>query len=218
MILGGDWVLPALTSGKLVDEALSGVPADAEQRWRTLIDQIRTRFQGTLIWALPYPAGIQAPPLFIDEFDKIIVQWSAPLNSSENPSVAELSTEAARILDQDILPFSQSTEKPIILSIAYPSAYRSATGCIPKWDGQCIPVGNLSATNPAIADVSLDLQEQADLYNAIFLSVNERDWIAGVISMGFYPPVTLQDPSISVYSKPAGGVLWYWFPRLLVDQ
>ena len=218
LILGGDWVLPALTLGKLVDETSSGVPADAEQRWRTLIDQIRSRYQGNLIWALPYPAGIQAPPLFIDEFDKVIVQWSAPLNSSENPSVDELSTEAARILDQDILPLSQSTGKPVILSIAYPSAHRSATGCIPKWDGQCIPVGNLSTTNPDIADVSLDLQGQADLYNAIFLSVNQRDWIAGVISMGFFPPVTLQDPSISVYSKPAGGVLWYWFPRLSVDQ
>ena len=215
IILGGDWVTPSLPEGTLVDGSPSGVPADAESRWRTLIAQVRNSYQGELIWALSYPDCINYYPPFINEFDKILIHWSAALSSTENHSVAELYSEAARILDQDILLFTQNTGTQIILGIEYPSAYASAIGCIPTWRGTCLPIGELTTTNPAIAEVGVDLQEQVDLYNAMFLAVNERDWVAGLISMGFYPPVTLQDPSISVYSKPASGVLWYWFPRLL---
>jgi hypothetical protein len=218
LILGGDWVSPALPHGTLMDGSPSEVPADAEYRWRSMIDQIRERYAGTLIWVLTYPEGIQNPPAFIDEFDKIIINWSAPLSDAENPSVTELYTEAARILDQDIHPFSQSFGKPIILAVMYPSADGSSSGCIPASNESCVLVKDLSTTNPETAEVNLDLQEQADLYNSLFLAVNERDWITGFISVGFYPPVALHDPSLSVYDKPAGGALWYWFPRLLGNQ
>lgn len=218
LLLGGDWILPALPSGKLVDGSASGVPADAELRWRTLLEQVRTRFQGSLIWILPYPEGVQTPPPFIDEFDHVIITLSTALSPVDNPPTSELYSQAARILDQDILPFTQTTNRPVILGIEYPSANRSASGCIPVQDGSCISAGDLSSTQPEITRVTLDLQEQVDIYNAVFLAVNERDWISGVISLGFYPPVTVQDPSTSIYSKPAAGVVWYWFPRLLAER
>jgi hypothetical protein len=215
LILGGDFLAPAMPGGVLVDGTPSGVPADAEIRWRALIEQIRGRYQGTLVWALSYPDGIQNPPPFIDTVDQVIILWSASLSSSNNPSVADLHAEAGRILDQEILPFYQLIGMPVILAIEYPSADGSATGCVPASSGGCIPARNLTAANPILNTVSLDLQEQAHLYNAMLLAVNDRDWISGFVSMGFYPPVALQDPSISVYDKPASGVLWYWFPRLL---
>jgi hypothetical protein len=61
----------------------------------------------------------------------------------------------------------------------------------------------------------MNLQEQADAYNAILQAVNDRLWISGVITRGYYPPVTLLDKSYSVRGKPAAGVLFYWFPKLL---
>jgi hypothetical protein len=218
LIIGGDWITPALPGGVVTDGNPSGVPADADSRWRNLISEIRDRYHGTLIWALSYPEGVQNAPPFISEVDKIILHWSAPLSEGENPSVTELSTEVARIFDNDIFPFSEAINMPIILAIEYPSANGSAAGCIPVNEDTCLPVDGLSTSNPDLDLVALDLQEQANLYNAVFMAVNERPWINGVISMGFYPPAPLQDPSISVFGKPASGVLWYWFPRFLGSQ
>ncbi|MFM8368960.1 MAG: hypothetical protein ACKOBD_09415, partial [Chloroflexota bacterium] len=63
--------------------------------------------------------------------------------------------------------------------------------------------------------VSLNLQTQADIYEAMLSAVNARPWISGFVSRGYYMPVTLQDKSTSIHGKPAADVLWYWYPRLL---
>ena len=47
------------------------------------------------------------------------------------------------------------------------------------------------------------------------ISVNERAWLGGFVSRGYYPPVGLQDASASVNAKPAVEVLRYWYPRFL---
>jgi hypothetical protein len=47
------------------------------------------------------------------------------------------------------------------------------------------------------------------------LAINDRSWISGFVSQGFYPPLPLQDKSSSLHGKPASGVIWFWFPKLL---
>jgi hypothetical protein len=214
LVIGGEWLIPALPGGILSDGTPSGVPEDVEFRWRNLIEQIRSHYQGTLVWALQYPGQIQNPPPFLDAIDQVFILWSAPLSSVSNASLTDLQTNANTILDQAILPFQQQLGKPVILAVQYPSADGSSMGCAVTSGGGCVPNSLLSSTSPEILSVILDLQEQSDLYNALFLAVNERSWISGFVSMGFYPPVALQDPSLSVYDKPAGGTLWYWLPRL----
>ena len=59
---------------------------------------------------------------------------------------------------------------------------------------------------------------QADIYNAALLAINNIPWINGFISSGFFPPVILQDKSSSIYGKPAGDVLWYWFPKMVSNN
>jgi len=218
LIIGGEWLDPALPGGTLPDGTASGLPADAASRWRELISKIRDRFDGTLLWAMSYPEGIQNPPTFISDLDMIMIHWDATLSKTENPSIVELYTEGARILDAEILPFYDALNMPVILAIEYPSTNGSAAGCIPSNNATCIPLGELSTTNPDLDKFILDMAEQADIYNAMFMAVNERPWINGVISMGFYPPAPLQDPSISVNGKPASGILWYWYPRFLGSQ
>jgi hypothetical protein len=65
------------------------------------------------------------------------------------------------------------------------------------------------------ADFPLEPGQQVTAYNAILATLNSRPWVDGLISRGFYPPVTLLDSSASVYGKPAADVLWYWYPKLL---
>ncbi len=59
----------------------------------------------------------------------------------------------------------------------------------------------------------MNLQAQQDVYQALMIAVNERAWLGGFVSRGYYPPAALQDGSASVHGKPAEDVLWYWFGR-----
>jgi hypothetical protein len=61
----------------------------------------------------------------------------------------------------------------------------------------------------------LDLEEQAMAYFALAGAINEQDWIGGLISRGYYPPVILQDKSTSIHGKPAADILEFWYPRFL---
>jgi hypothetical protein len=82
-------------------------------------------------------------------------------------------------------------------------------------EGVCLDASLLARPNADVPTLSVDLEEQAQAYSALLVAINERDWISGFISRGYYPPAGLQDKSTSVHGKPAGEVLGYWFPRIL---
>ncbi|HJW89829.1 MAG TPA: hypothetical protein VJ436_04225 [Anaerolineales bacterium] len=219
LILGGETVSPALPGGVLWDGSPSGVPLDAEIRWRALLDEVRQRYTGQLIWALPFGPLVKTPPAFIDSLDLVYLLWSAPL--TDDPAAAEqtLQERVAALLDAELQTFQAHSRKPLILGVAYPSADGALTGCLPDPLAivveTCLPLDLLSRPNPDIASVEVDLEEQARAYQALLLAINERHWISGFISRGYYPPAALQDKSSSINGKPAEAILQEWFPRLL---
>jgi hypothetical protein len=202
LILGGDWLAPALPGGVLGDGSSSGVPADAATRWESIFTLVRQHFTGQILWAVEYPGGLQSAPEFLHILDGIYLLWYAPLNGS---TPDELSASAGELLDSDIKPFQASAGVELILAAAYASIDGAASAAQPL----------ATAMIPGNGQGKLNLQAQADIYQALLRAVNERDWISGFISRGFYPPVGLQDTSASVHSKPAADVLWYWYPRML---
>ncbi len=117
-----------------------------------------------------------------------------------------------------MLVYQAEFNKPLILSIAYPSADGGITARLPATGGGCLDLAELSRPQRDIQDVQLDLMEQVDAYNALLSAVNQRNWISGVVSRGYYPPAALRDKSLSVHGKPAGDLLSFWFPRLLGEQ
>ncbi|HJR80331.1 MAG TPA: hypothetical protein VJ821_09685 [Anaerolineales bacterium] len=216
LIIGGDWIAPALPGGRLTDGSSSGVPADAEARWRTVIAEVRGHFQGQVLFALPYDTGvIEAPVNILRDADAVYLLWFAKLSDQSNPSKADLMAEAGRLLDNNIAPIQIQVNKPFVLGLSYPSSTYSATGCIPSGNGSCLSWTALSRPNPDISTVNLDLQQQFDIYDAVFNALNSRTWVSGLVSRGYFAPVALQDKSASVHGKPAADLLWYWFPRLL---
>jgi hypothetical protein len=216
LVLGGDWITPALPHGTLLDGSSSGVPEDAETRWRSLLQDLRSHFNGTLIWALPYPAGVQNPPPFLDAVDMLFVEWNAPLADTPGASESDLAANAASLMDTDLLPFQQKWGKSIILAASFPSVTAAgSTGCLPALDGSCLSPSALDQPNPDRPDLVLDFNDQTNAYNALLLAINDRSWISGFVSQGFYPPLPLQDKSSSLHGKPASGVIWFWFPKLL---
>ncbi len=201
LILGGDWVVPALPGGQ-VNGASSGVPDNAEARWEAILANVREHFGGQVLWSISYSGSLQATPIFTKDLDGIYLLWNAPLNSN---SVDDLKLAGGQLLDQDIQPFQTELGKPVILAAAYASVEGAA---------------NKSASTPAFfqpgtAQGPVNLKAQADVYQGLLAAVNERAWLGGFISRGYYPPVALQDGSASVHGKPAEDVLWYWFGRFL---
>ena len=215
LILGGDWVTPALPDGTLPDGNPSNTPADVETQWKAIIADVRSHFKGQVFWAMPYtPSSIKTPLNLLQDVDGIYLLWSAPLSTSQSATKLDFANEAGRLLDNEVAPLASLLNKPLILAIAYPSASGAASGCITNGTGSCFDLSVLSRPNADISSVSLDLQSQADVYEAMLTALNVRSWISGFISRGYYIPAALQDKSTSIHSKPTADILWYWYPRL----
>lgn len=215
IVIGGDWILPALPDGKLSDGSPSGVPADAENRWKNLIAEARQHSHSNVIFALPYNNADFVPPIAIlRDADAVYLLWFASLSALSIPVKEDMIAAAGALLDENIAPWQSQTGKPFILGLSYPSSTYSATGCIPS-GGACLDWTALNRPNADISTVSLDLQQQVDIYDAILNAMNSRSWVSGLVSRGYFEPVELQDKSASIHGKPTRDLLWYWFPRLL---
>ncbi len=214
LILGGTWLAPALPGGTLADGSPSGVPADAEARWRSLIAAARERFpEGKIFWALSYPQEVKTPPPFADAVDGLYILWSVPLPVSAE--ALEMKTKAGQLLDEDLATMQQTLNKPLWLGLSYPSAKGGAAGCVQTASGDCLSSEYLALLREDVPEIAVDFEEQTRAYRAVFAAVEERPWIGGVISQGFLPSLALQDKSDSVRGKSAGGILWFWFPLWL---
>ncbi|MCI0519030.1 MAG: hypothetical protein L0Z70_02090, partial [Chloroflexi bacterium] len=163
LILGGEWVLPALPGGVLADGSPSGVPADAEMRWRALIEEVRARYSGALVWAIPHQAAT-TPPRFLDAVDQIYLLFSPPLTQTNTPDFASLESEAGRLLDASVGSLQARFGKPAWIGLSY-AAYDGATlACLHSPEGGCLPAA-LPFSGADIPTAALDLGEQADIYN-----------------------------------------------------
>lgn len=217
LVIGGDWVTPALPDGILADGSPSGVPADAESRWRDLISEVRAHYDGTLFWALTAsPDGIN-PPVFIEDLDHVYLEWSLPLTGESPGSVGSYSKAAGDYLDREVFPEMITLEMPFTIGITYPSAKGSLQGCVRniKMEDQdfCVKPVYLEPPFQDDQDIETDLNGQLDAYQALFLAINNRDWIDGLVARGFYPPAPLQDKSASINGKPAQLLVGKWYQQ-----
>jgi hypothetical protein len=225
LVLGGDWISPALPGGKLADGSPSGVPADAGTRWREIIESVREQFAGQLFWALPADSERIKPPPFIEQLDHVYLLWSIPLAGSAEHSQEQLVKNAGDYLDDEVFLLDISLEMPITIAASYPSAEGGLQGCISAVDEidsqACLNQILLEPPHPDNPDVKHDFQGQASAYAALLEAVNARDWIDGFVSRGFYSPARLEDKSNSIYGKPAADILnaWYsqWLPANLEE-
>jgi hypothetical protein len=187
MIIGGGWILPALPEAKLTDGTFSGVPADAENRWREIISEIRKRYEGELLWAHP-GSNLSTLPPFIDEFDQIYLEIGIPdiKEPLSETDLREMEVELKNWLEVNAKSIYEETGKNIVISLSVSS--------------------------------SPDMQTQSSIYESVFNAINDREWINGFISSGFYPPAALQDASPSIHGKPAFDFLAHLFPKMLTED
>ncbi len=214
LILGAPEVSPALPAGLLADGSPSGVPADAEARWRSLLAEVRSIYRGQLVFETELGRSLQPIPPFLDEIDQIHVYWHAPLGEGTNLSPAEMQAGSETWIQQALLPLAARAGKPIVLSVEYLSLDGGATACAPAPDGSCRLPSAFDAGAVVDPELAVDLAEQAEAYNAVLSAAYAHPEIAGFFARGYNPSVALQDKSASIHGKAAQAVLWYWFSNL----
>ncbi len=223
LILGGDWMSPALPGGTLADGSLSNVPDDADQRFNALITEVRQHFSGTLGWALTFPDDFQSSPGFLHQVDLIYVLWSLPLSEDTRPETRKMRKTAEDAISTDlyakILSLNlESKNKRVILALAYPSITGSTTGCLEDPIEGCIQPTSLDYPVPEFPLLELDLAIQAQAYHAVLTAISQTKWVDGVTTRGYYPPTVLQDKSTSIHGKPAEDILGLWFQAFTGTQ
>jgi hypothetical protein len=82
-----------------------------------------------------------------------------------------------------------------------PSINGSAKGCV-SFNINCNEYTELDPRLSADAGLTVDVQEQADVYLALLRMINQRSWISGVISRGYFTPLKIHDYSASFMASP----------------
>ncbi|MEN8241303.1 MAG: hypothetical protein ABFS17_05240 [Chloroflexota bacterium] len=215
LVLGGDWLLPSLPIADNLENY--HLPGNVESLWLAIIEDIRERYHGKLAWHIPVSMLEHAPKSVLADVDQVYLQWDAPLTTQSGASIESMTSQATVLMELYIQPFYDEVGKPVIISLAYPSAAGSDLSCIPTslQDPTCLDPTPLLQGPVANLQPKVDLQVQADLYTAVMAAIEYQDWVAGVISQGWYPPMESHDPSASAHGKPAQDVLTEWFRLFL---
>jgi hypothetical protein len=191
-------------------------PADAEARWRGLIDNVRAVYKGQLAFELLMSDAVWPnPPAFLEAVDVLRLWWWSPLTATNAANPADMTAAAGALLDGHVLPLQQRFGKPVQLNVAYLSADGAATQCLRRADGACHNFEDFLPSSPDVSTYPLDLGEQAEAYHSLLLALNDRPWIGGLFTYGYQPDVTLRDKSLSVRGKAAEAVLAAWWPGLI---
>jgi hypothetical protein len=223
LILGGDWMSPAFPGGVLLDGNPSGVPPDADDRYRDLISKVREHFSGKIAWAFGFPDDTLDPVGFLREVDRLYVLWSSPLSDDVDPSRKDMRIKAEELLSNHLYALYltwqlESQDKDLIISLAYPSIQGGTTSCLADPMADCINPQSLDYPAPDLPLYEVDLDIQARAYNAMLAAINKYTWVNGVTTRGYYVPTILHDKSTSIHGKPAEEVLSAWFDAFSLDS
>jgi len=180
-------------------------PATRTQDWEKLIPKVREIYHGPLTYganAFNKPGsanyfGEQDVVQFWDQLDYIGIHAYYSLTQSLNPTVDDL-VRAWREPVAQLERLSEKWGKPIIFEEI---AYRSYEG---------------TTTNPTFEnlDGSVDLQIQANAYEAAFQALQDQPWWQGVFWWGYKPVFGLggpTDPEKYPSGKPAEDVLRHYY-------
>ena len=211
LVLGSKAVLPAFSGGYYLDGNITDAPASLDSDWTSLIGEVRAIFTGDLVWATNAQVSVDPLPEFIDQFDAIYVTVDAPLATADLPTADLIAANFWEVLNTQVYPIYESTGKPILLALGYPSTANAVEGCL-LIDEAC---SNDGVFLPAeVSQAPVDLSLQVSIYNALLPIVADQDWVSGISIRGYNPVVTVMDGSSSIAGKPARDVIWYWFAGL----
>jgi len=132
------------------------------------------------------------------------------LGTDKTPTVAEMRTRLSDGLDNDLYPLISALGKKVIVNSISACSYDGTTIDTPDWAGLLYYFEDDTT-------VPIDVQEQADDYEAMLHEVTTRDWIAGAYSFNYNYWSSI-DKAPSIRSKPAEGIVRKWFSWIAPDN
>lgn len=166
-----------------------------EAEWREIISDVRNQYSGSLIYTANH--GDETSITWWDALDYIGIDAYYPLSNNNNPTLMELkATWQTKISTLEAL--ASTWNKSIIFAEI---GYRSLDGSTQHpWDYWVIG--------------TIDLQEQADAYQATFESVFNQPWLGGIY-WWYWNTDPFQggtcDDDYTTYDKPAEDILRLWY-------
>jgi hypothetical protein len=173
--------------------------ASWEPEWRNIISGVRQRYSRPLTYAA----------IWWKEFDEYVKWWDAldyvgidayfPLSNKSDPTITEMK-ETLESISNYLNLFYTKVTKPIIFTEI---GYLSANGT------------NIEPWNYHLMDTNeLDLQEQADCYEAALQALWNRTWLNGTYWWYWQTSPDAGGSNNKDYTpqnKPAQGVLTHWY-------
>jgi hypothetical protein len=211
LVLGGNDIyaaLPGNPNSSLI------MPSNMSERWSNLISEVRQHYSGPVIWSIPFNNSSSFIPSWIGQFDLILLELEAPVTINSAQTVQDYSDYLAGFIQSSIIPLQQQLNRQLLIGIRYPSTDGASNGCTTTQNG-CFPFDQINFPGVDIEGVSMDLSEQADIYTAVIAQFSQQAWVQGIISLDYYPSVSLSDESTSVRGKPAEQILNLYFHTLI---
>lgn len=158
--------------------------------WNGVIERVRGIYGGALTYAANWDEYENVS--FWDRLDFIGIDFYYPLTDNLNPTTAELEM-SLRNIGQTIQTFSNARQRPVLFTEI---GYRSI-------DGANTRPYDFRWNQP------IDLQEQADCYEAVLTAFQNADWLRGVFWWRADPRLIggPNDRDYFFYDKPAAEVL-----------
>ena len=182
-----------------------------------IVNSIRKHYSGAVFGVIELSQLTNNDiPEYISKVDHLFIKISPPL--IDDTGLCS-SYSISEFLDLYVKSIKFMYNKPITLSIEYPSIIDAKCITYDKNDSLWkINSDNYLISNVDNKNYQLNLKEQADFYNEVFLAVNTRRWVSGIVSDSFYPPTSLMDMTASVHGKPAADVIWFWYTNMLTEK
>lgn len=171
--------------------------------YQKLLADVRAVYKGSI--AIPYSFETnyeiynQCDYLFMKVWD----WWPFKLSSSTTPTVSEMVQALNKGLNEKYKLAYEAHKKPIILNEIAASSYNGSVIESINWE-------EVLYWNPDDPAYPVDLQEQADAYEAMLQAISANEWIAGAFSFNYNHWNSL-DKAPSVRFKPAEKVLAKWW-------
>jgi len=135
-----------------------------DDEWRAVVAAVRQQYSGRITYAA-HPWDVFSITWW-DAVDVIGIDAYFPLTQADDPTLDELKHAWIPIVSQ-LEELSKKWNRPVLITeIGYPSIDGAN-----YWGGYI---------DPFCGDLHLDLQEQADLYEALLTSFEGKPWWAGV--------------------------------------
>jgi|GEM_PF-490077 len=166
------------------------VKTTSREEWFNIIQAVRNLFSGPITYAANWDNYQNAA--FWQALDFIGIDAYFPLTDKNDPSINEL-MDGWKKWKSGIEEIYNLTRKPVIFTEI---GYRSIDGCNrDPWNWQ--------------RDGKIDLQEQADCYEAAFRMFYNESWFYGFYWWMWYPDLRggADDRSYTPYGKPAEKIL-----------